>query len=328
MRGTGTDRRAGGANARVSDALYAWLMISRPTRVAIGAALSLALAACGGGAPAVPSSSPATAASAAAVLPVPVSSEFRVGKNRTIFSLLDPTGQKPVAAPNRTLSIAYRGPNGETIAPTPQTFTWAIEGVNGVYIGEATFPSAGAWTAELATEAPGSPTATQRFSFDVREQTTVIAPGDPAPSVDTPTLEDVGGDLTRISTDTKPVRRFYETSVAEALAAKEPFVLVFSTPKFCRFATCGPTLDKVKTVALAHPDLTFINIEPYRLELTDGQLQPVLTEGQLTPAAATIAYRLLSEPYVFIVGADGKVASSFELVFAPEEIEAAIAAVE
>lgn len=303
-------------------------MSSRTRLLAIGAALSVTLAACRGGEPAVPSA-PATAApSVAAVLPVPVSSEFRVGDNRTIFSVLDPTGQKPVGAPDRTLSIGYRGPNGETIAAASQTFTWAIEGVNGVYIGRTAFPSAGAWTAEVTTEAPGSPTATQRFSFDVKEKTTVVAPGDPAPSVDTPTLDDVGGDLARISTDTKPVRRFYETSVAEALAAKEPFVLVFATPKFCKSATCGPTLDKVKPVAAAHPEMTFINVEPYQLQLTGDQLQPVLSEGQLTPVAAATAFRLLSEPYVFVVGADGKVASSFELVFAPEELEAAIAAVE
>lgn len=310
------------------------LTFPRPA-LAVVTAATLVLAACTSGATPTaagpsptPSGSPAASSSAPAVLPVPVTTEFRIGENRTVFSLLDSSGQKPVAAPDRTLSIGYRGPGGEAIAPAPQAFVWAIEGVNGVYVGRATFPTAGAWQADFTTEAPGSPAVTLSFSFDVAQKATVVSPGDAAPSVDTPTLADVGGDLARISTDAKPVKRFYETSVADALAAKQPFVLVFATPKFCQAATCGPTLDKVKPFVAAHPAVTFINVEPYELQLEAGQLQPVLNGGQLVPAKATTAYRLRSEPYVFVVGADGKVSASFELVFAPEELEAAVAAVE
>ena len=42
------------------------------------------------------------------------------------------------------------------------------------------------------------------------------------------------------------------------------------------------------------------------------------------PVEATDAFKLTTEPYVFVVGADGKVSATFELVFSPEEIEAAI----
>ena len=124
------------------------------------------------------------------------------------------------------------------------------------------------------------------------------------------------------------MKRFYETSEADALAAKKPFVLIFATPKFCQTATCGPTLDRLKPIAAAHPELTFINVEPYQLTFADGSLQPVLTGGNLTPVDATNAFKLSTEPYVFVVGADGKVNASFELVFSPAEIEAAIKAVE
>lgn len=311
-------------------------MTSRFPAAALAAALATALtvlvAACGSNQ--APTPAPARTASnnpssrAATVLPVPVSNEFQVGDNRTVFSLLDPTGQKPIAAPDRTLAIGYRGPKGEVIASTPQTFIWAVEGVNGVYAGRATFPSAGPWIADFTTEAPGSPKVTLTFSFDVKEHTEVVSPGDAAPSVKTPTLADVGGDLANVSSDSKPVKRFYETSEADALAAKKPFVLIFATPKFCQSATCGPTLDKLKPIAAAHPELTFINVEPYQLQFADGSLQPVLTDGALTPVEATTAFKLSTEPYVFVVGADGKVSSSFELVFSPDEIEAAIKAVE
>src|SRR6478752_6920915 len=102
------------------------------------------------------------------------------------------------------------------------------------------------------------------------------AVGQKAPASKTPTVADVGGDVSKISTDPTPDPAFYQTSVADALAAHKPFMLVFATPKFCQTKTCGPTLDKVKAVAAKHPDVTFINVEPYLLEDVDGQLQPKL----------------------------------------------------
>jgi hypothetical protein len=296
--------------------------------VAVLATASVLVAGCGS-TTITPAPSVRASGGTASVIPVPVTTEFRVGDNRTVFSLLDPSGQKPAAAPDRTLAIAYRGPNGEAIPSAPQTFIWAVENVNGVYTGKATFPSAGKWIADFTTEAPGSPKVTISFSFDVQQRTVVLSPGDPAPSVATPTLAEAGGNVARISSDAKPVTRFYETSEADAVAARKPFVLIFATPKFCQTATCGPTLDRLKPVATKHPELTFINVEPYKLTESNGALQPVLdAQNQLVPVEATTAFKLQSEPYVFVVGSDGKIHSSFELVFSPDEIEAAIQAVE
>jgi hypothetical protein len=307
-------------------------MTSRPLVAVLAAALSIVVAACGTtvSSTPIPDKSLPTASGSGqpGILPIPVTSFFHVGENRVVFGLADSTGQKAIATPDRTLSIGYNGPTGQAIAPAPQAFIWAVEGVNGVYVGRATFPAAGKWTADFTTAAPGSPSLTLTFSFDVLDRSPVVSVGDAAPSVKTPTLADVGGDVAKISSDATPVKRFYETSEADALAAKKPFVLIFATPKFCQTATCGPTLDRLKPVAAAHPEMTFINVEPYQLQYTDGQLQPVLTGSDLTPVEATTAFKLTTEPYVFVVGADGKVSATFELVFAPDEIEAAIQQVE
>jgi hypothetical protein len=277
---------------------------------------------------AAPVGSPSGSAGAGAVFPVLVSSEVVVGENRILFSFLDASGTKPIAAPDRTASIAFTGPGGEAIPASEGTFVWAIEGTSGLYVTEAEFPVAGSWSAQFTTAAPGSPEATIPFVFDVREDATVVRPGEAAPSVDTPTLEDVGGEVEQISSDEEPQPSFYETSVADALAADEPFVLVFATPAFCQTQTCGPTLEKIKEAAARHPDVTIINVEPYETTFEDGQLQPVLDANNLlTPVEASDAYGLVTEPYVFVVDGDGKVARSFELIFTPEEIDAAIEAV-
>src|SRR4051795_884972 len=116
-------------------------------RTAIGLALLVAaVAGCGSSNPSPSSVSPSGSAPAAAPFPpVQVSSYFRVGDNRVVFGLVDPSGQKEVSGPSRSVTIAYRGPSGQSIAGSPMTFIWAIEGVKGVYAGHASFPVAGKW---------------------------------------------------------------------------------------------------------------------------------------------------------------------------------------
>ncbi len=299
----------------------------------LGVAVLVATACSTGGQSAVPSASqsaPVASGSAGArtVFPVIVSSELVVGPNRVLFSFLDASGAKPIAAPDRTASVAFTGPGGEKVPASDGEFVWAIEGTSGLYVTHAEFPVAGSWSAEFTTAAPGSPETTIPFVFDVRDEASVVRPGEPAPSVETPTLEDVGGAVEQISSDEHPEEAFYETSVADALAADEPFVLVFATPAFCQTQTCGPTLEKIKEVAADHPDTTFINVEPYETTFADGQLQPVLDENNLLkPVEASDAYGLVTEPYVFVVDGEGKVADSFELIVTAEEIAAAIDAV-
>jgi hypothetical protein len=294
---------------------------------AVVGALLLVLATVAACAPAPtpsPSVAPSGGAGSADIYPVMISSELVVGENRVLFSFQDASGV-PIAKPDRTVELAFTGPNGENVSAENGQFIWSIENEVGIFVSHVTFPSAGKWTASFTTVAPGSPEQTIPFSFDVKTTASTVQKGQPAPSVDTPTLADVGGDVTKISTDTSPDKAFYETSVADALAAHKPFVLVFATPKFCQTKTCGPTLDKVKEVAAKHPDITFINVEPYQLEDVSGQLQPKLdANGNLQAVPATVAYGLVTEPFVFVVGGDGKVKASFELIFTPAEIDAAL----
>jgi hypothetical protein len=254
------------------------------------------------------------------------------GPTRLMFSFLD-AQNVPVAAPHRRVEVALFDLGADAAKPVltgTATFIWAIEPTVGVYVFNADFPTAGAWGAEFKTAVGDAAPETIRVRFDVQPDSTVIAVGDRAPASDTPTLADVDGDIAKISTDDEPVEAFYETSVADALAARKPFVVAFATPKFCQSQQCGPTLDRVKPIAAAHPDVTFINVEPYQLEVVDGQLQPVLTgePPQLTPAPSTDEWHLLSEPWVFVVDRNGIVTASFMLIFSDEELEAAVAAVE
>ncbi|HUP54407.1 MAG TPA: hypothetical protein VM408_02780, partial [Methylomirabilota bacterium] len=280
--------------------------------LAVVAALILAVAACGpGGGTSAPSSAPpaspaaSTGGSAATgecpTTPAPAampegwdvgaqhpsvfpqiinpSGSTACGPTRLMFSFLD-SQNVPVGSPARTVDVALYDLGADPAKPVVSgtaTFIWAIEPKVGVYVFDADFRTAGTWGAEFTTAVGGATPEKIRLGFDVQPRSAVVAIGDPAPPSDTPTLADVGGDVGKVSTDDQPVKAFYETSIADAVAAKKPFVVVFATPKFCKTAQCGPTLDRVKPIAAAHPDVTFINVEPYQLQLVDGQLQPVLT---------------------------------------------------
>jgi hypothetical protein len=261
------------------------------------------------------------------ILPVLATSRLTCGTNRIVIGLLGPDN-RPVAQPDRSLRTRFFDLSADPETPTGEAagvFTWAIEGSSGVYIVSADFAHAGAWGVEIVTQARGGAEEEIRLRFDVATDTPTIRPGEKAPASDTPTVADYGGDLALLSTDDDPEPSFYDTSVADARAAKRPFVLAFATPKFCKSATCGPALDRLKPFAKAWPSIDFINVEPYRLESIDGQLQPILDENdQLQTVPSVDEWGLLTEPVVFVVDAGGTVRAVFESVFADDELRAAL----
>jgi hypothetical protein len=264
------------------------------------------------------------------LIPLLVTNYVACGRARILFLYLD-ASNNVASAPDRTARVDFynlgRDPN-KVAATAEGAFVWTIEDERGMYILDVELAEAGTWGAEFTTEAPGSAAETVRLTFEVHDTSPTVAVGAKAPASDTPTLDDVGGDIAQISTDTDPVPAFYTTSVADALAAHEPFVLVFATPKFCTSAQCGPTLDELKPVARAHPDVTFINVEPYKLKVVDGQLQPDLdANGALQATDITNQWGLLSEPWVFAVDGDGIVRGSYELIVSDAELDAALEAI-
>lgn len=268
------------------------------------------------------------------VLPILINStaEMTCGPNRLLFIFVDPKTNAPIADPKRTVSIAFFNLARDAARPaaTAETaFVWAIENERGDYIANVEFAEAGVWGAEITTVAAGGAAEKIRMAFQVVPSSPVVRVGQKAPMTKTPTLADVGGDVARISTDTEPDKALYETSVDQALARHEPFLVAFATPKFCKTAQCGPTLDRLKPWVARYPSVRFIHVEPYQLSFEDGQLQPVLSGDppDLTATDATTKWGLLTEPFVFVVDRNGIVRSSLELIFSDAELTTALDAV-
>lgn len=243
--------------------------------------------------------------------PVIVSSELTVGQNRFLLAILD-SNDAPISSPDVTVDVSFYDLGRDELEPAEEKeldFIWTVKAQNrGLYVADVDFDEAGKWGAEVNIEGDGLDEQL-RTSFEVSKTGTTPAIGAPAPSVDTPTGDEVA-DLKKISTDPHPDPSFYRKSVKQALADHDPFVLVFATPKFCTSAVCGPTLDQVKDLSGGYPDVTFIHSEIYEGLKPTGD-----------PTEAVLKWGLPSEPWVFVVGSNGKVAAKFEGSFAPEELK-------
>jgi hypothetical protein len=305
-----------------------------------GLALSIAMlaAACGAGGAPTPSPTAAPAGgypgwppgATFELIPVVVSTELVVGPNRLLVNLLD-SATEPLADPDRRVDVQLydlAADPGTPASSAQASYLPTIEGRPGLYRAQVELDRAGDWGLEVIAHEPDGGTRTGRMVFPVREQGSTPAIGAPAPSSETPTAASAE-EIAQISTDDDPDPDFYLQSVDEALAAGEPFALVFATPAFCSSATCGPTLDLVKSVAAAYRDrLTFIHVEPYRLQTVDGRLQPELNDRNLPiPIDAVNQWGLPTEPYVFVVGSDGAISAKFEGIASAEELRAAFEAV-
>ena len=294
-------------------------------------ALAVAIAACtgGGGSPPVATSGPSSPAASDGpeILPLIISSELTKGPTRFLFSLTD-RANKLIAAPDVKVHLLFYDIDAApdtVVFESDARFLWAIEGERGLYATDVVYSNAGRWGTRMNATWPEGSTKTVRVEYDVVEAGSTVAIGAKAPSIETPTIASAGGDVRAVSTDQQPAERFYTTSVDDAIAAGKPFVLVFATPAFCETQICGPTLETVKAVADDYPDLTFINVEPYVMKFENGSLQPELdASGQLKAAPWTDAFGLRTEPWVFVVGADGTVRAKFEAVLGTDELRAAI----
>ena len=178
---------------------------------------------------------------------------------------------------------------------------------------EVPLPAAGAWTAVVTMKVAGKTVAaSNQFSVLPKEATPAI--GAAAPAARTPTLKDVGGDGTKISTAQPLDTTLLNDSIPDLLAAKRPFVVAFATPRFCTSRICGPIVDIVKNVQrdLQGTEMAFVHAE-------------IFTDLDPSKGAApwVLAWALPTEPWVFVVDARGVITAKFEGAVTQSELEAA-----
>ncbi|MCI0438348.1 MAG: hypothetical protein L0177_04370 [Chloroflexi bacterium] len=291
-------------------------------RAIASAALALAalivLAACGGD-----SETPAQTVEETLAM-APASSDLSVGENRVVFALLGDEGPVRDAEADVQVSTFFlsSGAREGPIETAPATFRQWPSGPGGVYVTRLSFDRAGTWgLAAIVRRADGSAEAAS-ISLQVKERSDTPALGSPAPRSDSKTARDVTS-LDQLTTDTSPDPDMYAMSIAEALDARKPLMVTFSTPAFCQTATCGPQLDVVKQLKDEYREqASFIHVEVYD---NPHEIQGDLANAVVSPTIAE--WGLPSEPWTFIVGADGLIKAKFEAFTTADELEEALSEV-
>ncbi len=271
------------------------------------------------------------------ITPIPLQSEIVVGDRRFNLGLLDSESQDLILGANVSMAFyTIKAEEGTLQGETPATYVGLIENFVhehegdvlhthegaevGGYVAQFTFQTPGDWGVELTGAIDGEPFDPVRFRFDVLERGAAPAIGDPAPRSEQPTVRDVAG-ISDIDSSNPPRPELHEMTVAEALDTGKPVVVSFATPAFCTSRLCGPVLDQVVVpVWEEYKDrAAFIHIEPYDLARARNG------EG-LIPVPAMVEWGLQTEPWVFVIDREGRVAARFEGISSAAELEAALQA--
>jgi hypothetical protein len=241
------------------------------------------------------------------------------------FSFLGDGGGEPTAGPAATATyVPVPGTDASGDAPT------IMSGARGVYEAEdVTFDQPGIWRATLSLEIEGV-ARELTTDFEVRGESEIPAPGMPALATENLTMDskvrpgaidsmaDGGGEI--------PDPELHEWTIADAIDQGRPVLVLFGTPAYCTSLFCGPEVTELQRLAAEYPDrAVYIHVEIWK----DFNAQPqVINEG-----AADWLLRErpdgtpeMTEPWLFLIGADGTVAERWGPLFDAAEVAAALEA--
>ncbi len=255
----------------------------------------------------------------------PAARVLRVGENRFSFGVFS-VEREPITSAEVAIYAARGGLEGRAIGPFPariedlatesafraRSTAQDPDAAPVVYVTELALNQPGEWTlGALIKDGEGAytrsllPTPSRVGQFDPPDV------GDRAPRVSTPTADEVA-DVSEIDTRVPP-STMHADDLADVLGRK-PVVLLFATPALCQSRICGPVVDIAEQVKRDHGDgVAFIFQEIYEGNRLENGPRPQVQ-----------AYRLPSEPWLFVIDREGVIRTAVEGAFSVEELERAV----
>jgi len=268
-----------------------------------------------------------------ALQPLITTSELIVGENRFAFGLIK--RDTLLEGANVQLRIySIDGPQAQLVAETNALYYpvgaaqageqvhrhadgtkhvhRADSDVRGLYVSRLTFAHPGPWGVELQVRDDSGALATARLTVTVSNAPQTPALGSPAPRSRNVVASDVR-DLRMIDTSQKPDPRLHQIRIADAIAQRKPQLIVFATPQFCTSRMCGPVLDIVRQLIPEYNKRVAFTHQEIWQDFAGKKVFPTVEE-----------WRLVSEPWIFIVDGDGIIRAKFEGLVMGKELEAAL----
>jgi len=312
--------------------------ISRRPWLALLASLVL-LVACGGGSKNAGFSSVIEVGGDTKVTPVIANSELVVGSNRFVLGVLGPDDAPIVDA---KVHLKFYFINGSTallkseidavsrvpareagvseeevqVLPDGTKHVQINAGEDvGVYTAQVNFDAAGDWGVEASVDSSRPKVKTTvRQRFNIIEKGPTPAVGSPAPRSRNLTVNDVT-DLTQVDSSANPSPELHTSTIADAIAAGKPTLVLFAVPGYCESRFCGPELAIMRKL---HPKYDgraeFIHVEFYTNPSSPNR----------TPVAAVNEWNLRSEPWFFVIDSKGIIQAKFEGPTTMDELDQAL----
>jgi hypothetical protein len=246
------------------------------------------------------------------------------GKNRLAFGVIDDQGQFVYGE-----TAVYVAPTPQEPAKGPFVAPADVLVTEGRYRSKQAATEADPFAAVYQAQIPLNRKGTWSILTVTREGNTWLAApaqikvttpkadpipavGEPAPKVATDTMETAGGDVENIDTRVPP-SDMHARSFEDVVGSK-PVALLFATPQLCQSRVCGPVVDVALQLRAKYGDqVEFIHQEVYNENDPEKGLRDPLN-----------AFKLPTEPWLFVVGADGKVTARLEGSFGLTAFEDAI----
>jgi hypothetical protein len=234
------------------------------------------------------------------------------------FSFLETGVEEPVVLKETTATFLHidegHGPPPERVTVGPASIGRGVYSANPIV-----FDVDGTWQVEVEADLGGEDVRTAEAAFQVLSEPQVPAPGQKAPRTENLTIGSKGAPAVAVDSraetaDGIPDPELHETTIAAAIEAGRPALVVFATPVYCVSQFCGPITDMVAGLAAKYGDrAAFIHVEIWRdfqnSVVNKGAAEWVLRDDDLT------------EPWIFLIGSDGRIVARWDNVATPEEIE-------
>ena len=232
------------------------------------------------------------------------------GENRLAFGIIGPD-QKLIYGPTAVYvaprpDAKARGPflaPADSLVTEPafrsQTAAAESDAIAAIYASAIEFDKPGKAAVLTVTNADGKLIGATT-QVNVMKNDPVVSVGEEAPKVATDTLASLGGDEEKLCTR-KPIDDMHGKSLDDVLGEK-PVALLFATPQLCQSRVCGPVVDIAEQMKQEFGNrIEFIHQEVY----VDNDVN----KGLRDPLKA---FGLPTEPWLFVIDSDGRVASRLE----------------
>jgi len=237
------------------------------------------------------------------------SNNFVYGKS-AVYIAKDPAdpalGPFPAPADSLVTKPAFRSQNA-AVESSP---------IAQIYAADVRFPKTGTWNVLVVTkQGDGMVGAPAQVKVTARSKEQIPDVGDRPPRISTDTVASAAGNLAAIDTRRPFARELHETNFKDVVG-KKPVALLFATPQLCQSRVCGPVVDIALQLKQQFGDrMAFIHEEVYRDNQVNKGLRPQLA-----------AFHLQTEPWLFTIDKDGRIAARLEGSFGVKEFQRAIEA--